>query len=133
MAGAAHDRCIDRKHIEDSLLDPRIDQPVRVGALSRELDPERPGRRRVDAVMWPRRRFEHRPLRPGEDPAAEDLGNAELVNSAGLQNTVAVMGLGALVIILYYLGAVPGGRSQWYLLGGLGMILGGLWTATKYH
>ena len=25
MAGAAHDRCIDRKHIEDSLLDPRID------------------------------------------------------------------------------------------------------------
>lgn len=45
----------------------------------------------------------------------------------------ALWGLGALVIILYYLGAVPGGRSQWYLLGGLAMILGGLWTATKYH
>ncbi len=41
--------------------------------------------------------------------------------------------VGALVIILYYLGWVPGGRSQWYLLVGLGVILGGLWTATKYH
>jgi Cell division protein CrgA len=41
--------------------------------------------------------------------------------------------VGALVIILYYLGAVPGGRNQVYLLVGLGMILGGLYTATKYH
>ncbi len=45
----------------------------------------------------------------------------------------ALWGVGALVIILYYLGAVPGGRSQWYLLVGLSAILGGLWTATKYH
>ena len=41
--------------------------------------------------------------------------------------------VGAIIIILYYLGAVPGGRSQWYLLIGLGMILGGLYTATKYR
>ena len=41
--------------------------------------------------------------------------------------------VGGLIIILYYLGAVPGGRSQWYLLLGLGMILGGLYTATKYR
>jgi hypothetical protein len=41
--------------------------------------------------------------------------------------------LGALVILLFYLGAVPGGRSNWYLLAGLGLILGGLYTATKYH
>ena len=41
--------------------------------------------------------------------------------------------VGAIIIILYYLGAVPGGRSQWYLLLGLGMILGGLYTATKYR
>jgi Cell division protein CrgA len=40
--------------------------------------------------------------------------------------------LGALVIILYYLGAVPGGREQWQLLVGLAMILGGLYTATKF-
>jgi len=45
----------------------------------------------------------------------------------------ALWGVGALIIILYYLGAVPGGRNQWYLLAGLGCILGGLWTATKYH
>lgn len=41
--------------------------------------------------------------------------------------------LGGLIIILYYLGAVPGGRQQVYLLVGLGMILGGLFTATKYR
>lgn len=40
---------------------------------------------------------------------------------------------GALVILLYYLGAVPGGRSNYYLLVGLAMVLGGLYTATKYH
>jgi len=28
---------------------------------------------------------------------------------------------------------VPGGRSNWYLFGGLSMVLGGLFTATKYH
>lgn len=41
--------------------------------------------------------------------------------------------LGTLIILLYYLGAVPGGRSNWYLLVGLGAVLGGLFTATKYH
>lgn len=41
--------------------------------------------------------------------------------------------VGALIIICYYLDWVPGGRSQWYLAGGLACILGGLYTATKYH
>lgn len=45
----------------------------------------------------------------------------------------ALMGLGALVILLYYLGAVPGGRSNWYLAVGLASLLAGLYTATKYH
>jgi hypothetical protein len=45
----------------------------------------------------------------------------------------ALLGVGALVILLYYLGAVPGGRSNWYLTSGLVMLLGGLYTATKYH
>ena len=44
-----------------------------------------------------------------------------------------LLGLGALVILCYYLGAVPGGRSNWYLFGGLGCVLGGLYTATKYR
>ena len=44
-----------------------------------------------------------------------------------------LLGLGALVILLYYLGAVPGGRSNWYLFSGLGLVLGGLFTATKYR
>jgi hypothetical protein len=28
---------------------------------------------------------------------------------------------------------VPGGRSNWYLAVGLVSLLGGLYTATKYH
>ena len=38
------------------------------------------------------------PLRPGEDLVARDLGNIELANSSGMQNTVAVVGLGALIV-----------------------------------
>ena len=45
----------------------------------------------------------------------------------------ALLGVGAIVILFYYLGFVPGGRSNWYLFGGLSMVLGGLFTATKYH
>jgi hypothetical protein len=41
--------------------------------------------------------------------------------------------IGALLILFYYLGWVPGGRSNWYLLAGLLCVLGGLYTATKYH
>ncbi|MFZ9697986.1 MAG: cell division protein CrgA [Schleiferiaceae bacterium] len=44
-----------------------------------------------------------------------------------------LLGLGSLVILMYYLGAVPGGRSNWYLFSGLGLVLGGLFTATKYR
>lgn len=50
-------------------------------------------------MTWWKRQYEHRPLNPGEDPVEEDLGNIELVNSAGMQNTVAVVGLGALIVI----------------------------------
>ena len=45
----------------------------------------------------------------------------------------ALLGLGALVILLFYLGFVPGGRNNWWLFGGLVGVLGGLFTATKYH
>ena len=37
-----------------------------------------------------------------------------------------LLGLGALVILFYYLGFVPGGRNNWYLFSGL-------FTATKYR
>ena len=45
----------------------------------------------------------------------------------------ALLGIGALVILFYYLGFVPGGRNNWYLAVGLTGVLGGLYTATKYH
>jgi Cell division protein CrgA len=44
-----------------------------------------------------------------------------------------LLGLGALTIILNYVALVPGGTSNWYLLGGLGMILAGIITATQLH
>lgn len=43
------------------------------------------------------------------------------------------LGAGMLMIFLNYLGVVPGGTSNWYLLGGLGLILSGIITATQYH
>lgn len=44
-----------------------------------------------------------------------------------------LLGLGALVILLYYIGFVPGGRNNWYLFSGLASVLGGLFAATKYR
>jgi hypothetical protein len=41
--------------------------------------------------------------------------------------------LGVLMIIINYLGILPGGASNWYLLVGLGLIVGGFVTATGYH
>jgi len=44
------------------------------------------------------------------------------------------LGLGAVLIILNYTGLVPGGEaSNVYLLIGLGLILGGIITATQLH
>ena len=39
--------------------------------------------------------------------------------------------LGMLLIINYYVGVLPGGRSGYYLLGGLGSITGGFAVATQ--
>ena len=41
--------------------------------------------------------------------------------------------LGVLVIVINYLGILPGGASNWYLLLGLALIVGGFVTATNYH
>lgn len=42
-----------------------------------------------------------------------------------------LLGLGLLMILLNYMDVLPGGTSNWYLIGGLGLILGGILTATK--
>jgi len=42
--------------------------------------------------------------------------------------------LGTAVIFLHYVGlALPTAESNWWLLGGLGIILGGIITATQYR
>jgi hypothetical protein len=45
----------------------------------------------------------------------------------------ALLGVGALTIIVNYLDVLPGGTNNWYLFLGLGLILGGIITATKLH
>lgn len=44
-----------------------------------------------------------------------------------------LFGLGMLVIFLNYVELLPGSVSNWYLLVGLGLILGGIITATQYR
>jgi hypothetical protein len=45
----------------------------------------------------------------------------------------ALLGLGALVIFLNYLGLLPGATDNMYLLLGLGLVLAGIVTATQFH
>ena len=45
----------------------------------------------------------------------------------------SLLGAGTVLIIVNYLGLIPGGTSNWWLLGGLGLILGGVVTATQLH
>ena len=40
---------------------------------------------------------------------------------------------GIVIIAINYLGTLPGGASNGYLLVGLGLILGGIITATQYR
>ncbi len=40
---------------------------------------------------------------------------------------------GALTIVLNYFNVLPGGPSNWYLLGGIAVIAAGFITATQYH
>lgn len=41
--------------------------------------------------------------------------------------------LGVLMILLNYVVLLPGAPSNWYLLGGLGLVLGGIVAATQYR
>jgi hypothetical protein len=45
-----------------------------------------------------------------------------------------LFGLGMVIIFLHYVDVLlPGARSNWWLLAGLGSILGGIITATQYR
>ena len=44
-----------------------------------------------------------------------------------------LLGLGMVIIFVNYLGLLPGGTDNKYLLLGLGGILGGIITATQFH
>ena len=44
-----------------------------------------------------------------------------------------LLGIGILVILLNYVQLLPGATDNWYLLVGLGFILGGIITATQFR
>jgi hypothetical protein len=44
-----------------------------------------------------------------------------------------LLGLGVLMIVLNYIEFLPGAVSNWYLVGGLGLIFAGIVTATQYR
>jgi hypothetical protein len=47
---------------------------------------------------------------------------------------LGLFALGLLIIFLHYVDLIiPGATSNWWLLGGLGCILGGILTATQYR
>jgi hypothetical protein len=45
----------------------------------------------------------------------------------------ALLGIGAVMIMLNYLEVLPGAASNWYLIAGLAFILGGIATATQFR
>ena len=48
---------------------------------------------------------------------------------------LSLFGVGGVMILLKYLGWVPGGQnaSQWWIVGGLGFVLAGLFSSTKWR
>ncbi|HUY64667.1 MAG TPA: cell division protein CrgA [Acidimicrobiales bacterium] len=46
---------------------------------------------------------------------------------------LALLMLGALMIVLNYFDVLPSSPTNWYLLGGIAMIAGGFVVATQYH
>lgn len=46
---------------------------------------------------------------------------------------IALLALGAIVIVLNYVALLPGDTNNWYLLAGLGLLLAGMLVATQWH
>jgi len=46
---------------------------------------------------------------------------------------LALLALGAIVIVLNYVALLPGDTNNWYLMAGLGLLLAGMLVATQWH
>ncbi len=71
----------------------------------------------------------------GTRPAGEQFMPPE-VKVSPVWVPILLFGLlaaGTVLIIINYLGLIPGGTSNWWLLAGLGLILGGVIAATQLH
>src|SRR5690606_4366392 len=78
-------------------------------------------------------------LADGSHPGASrrytpPVPNSEKLTEPWVAPTMfTLLGLGSLMIILNYIDILPGGTNNWYLFGGLGLILAGIITATRLH
>ena len=68
-------------------------------------------------------------MRGRHDPAEDRAEPDQQVRVLG----ATLLGIGLVVIFCNYLGVLPGGTKNSYLLVGLGAILGGIMTATQYR
>ena len=67
-------------------------------------------------------------------PATVDTSNVGKVSPPWVTVLLfAFLALGVLIIFFNYVGWLPGGVNNWYLLAGLGCVLGGIVTATQLH
>ncbi|MCY3910998.1 MAG: cell division protein CrgA [bacterium] len=89
----------------------------------------KPTKRRVQGG-----RVTPRGTRPESEAAPRVPTSAEKVSPIWVPVLmIALLVLGAIVIVLNYVALLPGDTNNWYLLGGLGLLLAGMLVATQWH
>ena len=84
-----------------------------------------PGRRKAKAAPTPKRR---------SGRYTPPVPRAKRVSPPWVPVVMlACLIVGVVVIVINYLGVLPGGASNWYLLLGLGLIASGFVIATQYR
>lgn len=93
-------------------------------------------------TQWPkiltRSSKQEKPSKAGKKPRGRYTPKSERPKSYHSPKWVPTLmfvflGLGVLLIVVNYLTVLPGGASNWYLLGGLVLLAVGFWLATRYE
>jgi hypothetical protein len=76
------------------------------------------------------------PTRSGSTTAPADRTPVKVPGASAAWVPIIMFALlvaGVLLILLNYVAPIPGAPSNWYLLGGLGLVLAGIIAATQYR
>lgn len=93
------------------------------------LSMAKPTKRRVQGG-----RVTPRGTRPENEVAPRVPVSAEKISPTWVPVLMlTLLALGAIMIVLNYVALLPGDTSNWYLLGGLGLLLAGMLMATQWH